>query len=183
MKTFIKIIKIGFASIFMFTMSSCNIFENFLFNVPLTYTFESTGALTLSDEDGVCLEEDGTYENVKDKINQITFVEGYIVVLSINPQNIEGDVTFTLYGGTSPSGTFLAQYSLNDVSPADYSPNSPLKIDLDDAQIQAVNDYLANPSNVRCFFGTFEVTDIVNGGITNSITVRVDVLFSVDADL
>lgn len=180
MKKFIKSSLLAFTLITSIVMNGCDVFENFLFNVPLSYQFESSG-LSLFDSGSACLEEDDTFNDVKDKINSITFVEGYIAVLNINPPEIQGNATLTLRGGSDQSGPILIQYELNNVRPADYPPESPLKLDLDQAQIQIVNDYLANESNPRCFFGTFEVTDIQNGGTSNSITIRLDVLFNVDA--
>jgi hypothetical protein len=181
MKKFIQLSKIILISAFMFTMSSCDIFENFLFNVPMSFLFESSGS-SLFDDGSACLEDDDTFNDVQDKINDINFVEAYLAVLSISPENIQGDITFTLRGGNA-SGPVLIQQTLNDVRPADYPPASPLKLQFDQSQIQLLNQFLSDAENQRCFYGSFEITDLQNGGTTNSIQVRLDVLFNVDANL
>lgn len=181
MKKFITLIKITLLSLIIFTLSSCDIFESFLFNIPLKFQFESSGS-SLSDDGSACLEDDETFKDVQDKINSITFVEGYIAVLEVSPENIQGDVVIKGYGGTSSAGQLLFQQTLNDVRPADYGPETPFKLTLDEAQIQVVNVYLAENGS-RCFYGTMEVTDIQNGNPSNAIVLRLDLLFKVDADL
>ncbi|HEX9739213.1 MAG TPA: hypothetical protein VGA29_00450 [Ignavibacteriaceae bacterium] len=186
MKKFIKSYLTAFIVLIAVIMNGCDIFENFLFNVPISFQFEATDP-GLLDAGSACLEDNETYNDVKDDINTITFVKAYIAVLNVNPSNIQGDITLELYGGSDASGTLLAEFSLNDARPSDYlttnDPFTPLEIDLGPTTVQAINQYLANDNNQRCFFGRFVVTDPQNIGITNNITVRLDVLFSVDADL
>jgi hypothetical protein len=162
-------------------LNGCDIFENFMFNVPLSYKFQSSGIINLVDSGSANLEDSETYNNVKDKVNTITFVEGYIAVLDVNPQDIHGNLKLNLFGGASASGQHLASYEVNDIIPYELIA-SPLKIELEESEMQNINNYLANKENPRTFFGVFEITDL-NLLVTSSIEVRIDLLFLVDADL
>lgn len=182
MKNFIRSAILTFTVASAILLNGCDIFENFLFNVPISFTFEDSG-LNLFDSGSACLEDNETYNDNKDKINSISFVEGYIAVLNVNPDSLRGSIRINIHGGTSEAGPLLIEYELIDVEPSDYSPNSPLKLQLDANDIQNLNGYFADKSNPRCFFASFEVADVQNISLSNSISVRVDLLFLVDADL
>ena len=185
MNNILKTVIFSVAAIFMFTRSSCDAFESFLFNLPISVTITATGTNNPSGNESYCLDDDETYQDFKDKINTVTFVEAYVTTVSVSPINLQGDVTVTIREGTNASGPVLFTTTLNNARPADYiSPNPAYKLPLTEADIQAVNDALEQ--GVTCFYGELEVTDISNGATPpqqNVIVVKIDALYKVDADL
>jgi hypothetical protein len=187
MKKFIKSSLLLFATLVAIAMSGCDALQNFLFDLPVTFTVNahSNPDGTASGQDSYCLDtENETYQDYADKLNSITFVEAHIVTdsLDANAQNIQGDGTLRLFEGTSSFGTLLLTYTDNNIKLADhFSPNG-YKIQLNQADIDKINTSLANGN--RCFYADYQVNE-VSGTATHPYFVRmkIDVLFQMDTSL
>jgi hypothetical protein len=179
MNNIIKTVIFSVAAIFMFTRSSCDAFESFIFNLPISFEIEATGSNNPSGDESFCIDNDATYQDFEDKINSVTLVEVYAVTDSVSPVTLQGDVIVEFYEGTSSSGTLLFSKTLNNVRPADYDKDNPYKLPLTEAEIQNVNNSLADEN--RCFYGRYTVSGVSGG--QNYIRAKVDVLYQVDADL
>jgi hypothetical protein len=184
MKKFIRVILFTLFVVFLSTRISCDAFENFLLNLPISFVITASGSTNPSGSGSECLEDDETYQQYEEKINSISLVEIYFAVLSVNPNSLSGDVSLNVYGGTSGFGELLFSYQMDNLSPSDYQvPNPALKLTLTAADIQRVNSYLAEESSSKCFYGELIIDNIQNGGTTNTIQVRIDALFQLDTDL
>jgi hypothetical protein len=180
-----KIIK---SSILLFTMlvaialNGCDALENFLFDLPIDFE------VTTSDSGGsggeyYCLDDNETYNDYVDKLNSIVLVEAHIVTLSISPgdEGIQGDGELHLYEGIFPGGAPLITVMDNGIKPADhFSPNG-YKINLTQADIEAVNTSLANGNT--CFYADYVVNNVQGANGPFTIVLKIDVLFQLDTSL
>jgi hypothetical protein len=183
MRKILKSSVLTFAIFSAVLLNGCDIFENFLFNLPVSVTIISSGTTNPSGSQTFKLDTVQTYQDYKDKLNSIVYVEAYIKTQSITDTSIRGNGSFRLYAGTNSGGQLLAEHVANNIRPADYmSPNPAYKVELTPAQITAINQALAD--DVTEFYGEYSVA-ITSGGLNppNVITVRIDILFQVDADL
>jgi len=182
MKKFIKSYLIAFALITAVIMNGCDAFENFLFGLPISFTINTSGSTNPSGNETFCLQDDETYQDYSDKLNSIVYVESYMVTLDANPTALTGNGVLRIYAGTSSAGTLLFEHTANNITPADYiTPNPAYKIELTEAQITSINESLA--SGNTCFYGEYSVAVTSGGGVTNSVDVRIDILYNIDTSL
>jgi hypothetical protein len=180
MNKILKTVIFCVAAIFMFTRSSCLPPENLLFNLPISFEIEATGTGNPSGDESFCLNENETYQDYLDEVTNVTLVEIYAVTDSVDPADLQGDIVVEFYEGLSSSGTLLFSKILDNVQPGDYDKNNPYKLPLTDAEIQNVNNSLADGN--RCFYGRYAVLG-VTGGQQNYVRAKIDILFEVDVDL
>jgi hypothetical protein len=166
--------------ILVFTRSSCDAFQSFLFNLPISFEVEATGSVDPSGSETFCLDENETYQDFRDKINSVTLTEIYAVTDSVSPASLQGNIIVELYEGLSSSGTLLFSKTLTGVRPIDYDKDNPYKLPLTNAEIQNVNNSLAEGN--RCFYGRYMVIG-VSSAQDNYVKAKIDILFQVDADL
>lgn len=173
-----------FAIAFSVLLNGCDIFEKFLFNLPIYFEITSVGTSNPSGAEFYCLTDNETYMDYKDKLNSIVFVEAHVVTKSVSPTTITGNATLRLFAGTNSTGLLLASHTATNISPANFlSPNS-YKLEFTNEQIAAINNALKD--GVTCLYGDYTVAVASGGALPpaqNNITVRIDVLFQVDADL
>jgi hypothetical protein len=187
MKKFIKSSLILFTILVAIAMNGCDSLQNFLFDLPITFTVSahSNSNGSASGFDSYCLDtQNETYQSYADKLNSITFVEAHIVTdsLDANAQNIQGNGTLRLFEGTDSLGTKLLEYTDTNIKLADhFSPNG-YKISLTQAQIDVVNSSLANGN--RCFYADYLVSGVAGTATPPYfVRIKIDVLFQLDTSL
>jgi hypothetical protein len=181
MKKFIKSSLLTFTLLLTIIVNGCDIFENFQFGLPVSFEIESTGTTSPFGSAFYCLTDNETYNDYEEDINSITFVAAYIVTREVNPTTLSGDAVLRLYEGTNSSGQLLFEHTATNLTPADHDSTNAYKIEFTSAEIANVNQSL-NSGN-RCFYGEYLVQNISGGGVSNYIRVKIDALFSIDADL
>jgi len=182
MKKFIQSSLILFALVTTIVMNGCDAFESFIFSLPVSFVIDADGQNNPSGSESYCLEEDDTYQDYKDKLNSIVFVEAYMTVIDISPDtDIQGSGSIRLYEGVSPDpgNELFVHTTPGALNPQDYKNPNFYKIELTQEQVDNINASLAEGN--RCFYGEYEVT----ANLTNPVTmqVKVDILFNMDADL
>jgi hypothetical protein len=180
------LINIG-ASVFllflMLTWNGCDEFNSLPLNIPLTIKLDLTtsgGSLSASQEGCLSTNSD-TYNEYKDKINSLRFVEAAFRTINVDPGELSGDITVTL---SDENGTELFSYSAAGTRLADYmKPNSPYIFKLTQEQIDFINTYLddiVNGTGGSCFTATVTVNNLHNGGQINTLNCAIDMVIEAD---
>ena len=176
-----KIIK---SSILLFTMliavvmSGCDAFENFLFDLPISFTIDARGITNASGSESYCLTDNETYQDYADKINSITYADAYFVTREVNPETISGTLTFQLLDGNNNT---IITYVDNNITPANHDSTNAYHLSLDQSEIDDINASLAGGN--RCFTGVYSVAVTSGGSQNNFIKVDIEVLFTLDTSL
>ncbi len=160
----------------IFSLSSC-IFdvEDFNLLVPLAVevNIEGTDA-TISEVETFDLTDSNIYEENIDKIKEIDLVEFSFRVNEVEPIDLSGIVKITLKDANNVE---IFVYQMERMTVAHYL-NTPIKLELTNAQIQAMNAYVQVTGNTG-FTSIVEVADITPSNGENHIVVgNVDVLFN-----
>lgn len=183
MKKFIRYYLTALILLTAVLMNGCDIFESFQFGLPISVEIDSQGVTNPFGSASFCLDTDKTYQKYQDDINSINFVAAYIVTLEVNPATITGNAILRLYEGTNSSGKLLFEHTAANITPAAHDSSNAYKVELTADQISAINQSLALADNNKCFYGEYLVQITSGQGVTNSVKVRVDALFNVDAKL
>ncbi len=167
----------------MLTWNGCDKFNSLPLNIPFTIPVHVEGsAATLSDSESYCLSTDSqTYNDYRDKINSLHFVEAAYRTTNVIPADLSGNVNVSLQDG---DGNVLFSYDIPGAAPADYmSPNSPYILQLDQGQIDFINTYLNSLlSQGACFTATITVSNI-SGQAPYTIDGAVDMVIEADTEL
>jgi hypothetical protein len=167
----------------MLAWNGCDKFNSLPLNIPFSLPIHVEGsASTLSDSSSYCLSTDSqTYNDYRDKINSLHFIEAAYRTTSVVPADLSGDINVALKDG---DGNVLFSYDIPNATPADYmSPNSPYILQLDQSQIDFMNTYLNSLlSQGACFTATVTVSNIT-GQAPYTIDGAVDMVIEADTDL
>jgi len=171
----IKYIILFFIGFLFFQLNGCNELNSIPLNIPFTVTFtDKTGSDITFDSGVQCLSsESDTYQEYRDKIHSLTFLQAAYRTTSNSNPGVEGNISATIYNG---SGQVLGNYQINNVKPEDYKTD-PLILQLGQAEIQAINSALANST---CLQAVVKITSL-NG--TTTISGAVDMVFQADTEL
>ena len=173
----------AFLLFLMLTWNGCDQFNTLPLNIPFTMKVAVEGSeQTLSNSTNFCLSTDSqTYDDYKDKIKSLHFIEAAFRTLSVSPSDITGNITVSLQDG---NGTTLFSYAIPGVNPSDYmKPNSPYILQLTQAQIDFINTYLSNVLNSgACFTATITV-DNLTGNPPYSIKGAIDMVIEAETEL
>lgn len=164
-----------------FLFSGCDTVENLEslpLNIPITLEFKASGLLTISDQSSYCLEQSPTYNDFKDKIDSISFVEMIARVDSLSSNSLTGDLEVKL---ETQSGLLLYQNTILSAPLATFK-TTPFKFAMQAADIQAIDNFL-KAIGQRCLKGTITVSNISGGTLPNYIGVSVDILLRAKAKL
>ena len=156
-------------------INGCDELNSIPLNIPVTITFANqTGTSIVFDSGVYCLNsESETYKEYQDKINSLTFLQAAYRTTSNSNPSFQGNLLVTIYNG---SGEVLASYQLDDINPDDYI-TTPLVLQLNQAQIQAINNTLKNSTCLRA------VVQITSTGGSTTISGAVDMVFEADTEL
>ncbi len=167
----------------MLTWNGCDEFNSLPLNIPFSLPVHVEGsASTLSDSTSYCLSTDSqTYNEYRDKINSLHFVEAAYRTTNVMPADLSGNINVTLKDGDN---NVLFSYDIPGVTPADYmSPHSPYILQLDQSQIDFINTYLNSLLNQgACFTATITVSNI-SGQAPYTIDGAVDMVIEADTEL
>ena len=162
MKRFLKISGTSaFLLFLMFTWNGCDQFNSLPLNIPFTVDVEVQGSgNTLTNSATFNLSSDSqTYNDYRDNIKSLHFIEAAYRTLNYSPANLSGDITVSLTNG---NGDVLFSYQLPAVDPGTYKkPNSPYIFQLNQQQIDFINSYLEVALNSGASFtATMTVTNL-----------------------
>jgi hypothetical protein len=162
-----------FAAAVSFTILSCDEFNTFPINVPVTFGFTVTGSDSDYDSGLYCMSESEAYQEYQDNAESITYLKAQYRTISISDNSVEGTINIQVLNS---SGTTIINFTETNFTPADYISDE-YEITLTQNEIQAFNTYLNSlPDDQKCFTVIITVTGI-NG--TQTLNGAVDVVFEV----
>ena len=164
-----------------FLFSGCDTVENLEsipLNIPITLPFKASGLVTVSDQSTYCLEQSPTYNDFKDKIDSISFVEMVARVDSLSSNSLSGDLQVKL---ETASGLVLYETVILSAPLANYK-TTPYRFVMQAADINAIDNFL-KAIGQRCLKGTVSVTNITGGTPPHYIGVSVDILLRAKAKI
>lgn len=179
--------KLYLFALFVFTsfFISCDLVDSlktYPVNVPISIQFSASGTSnTVNETEYFCVDNQEAYQEYKDNINKVTFVEMAFRTISYSPSNLQGNVTISL---KDAAGTTLFSKTIPDAKASDYV-TTPYILQLNQTEIQAVNNYLdqaLQQNQSLCFTANISI-NITQGGTTNSISGALDVVFEAQAEL
>ncbi len=180
------LIRFSTSAVLLFLMlawNGCDDFNSLPLNIPFTLPVHVEGsASTLTDSTSYCLSTDSpTYNDYRDKINSLHFVEAAYRTTSVSPENLSGNINVTLKDGND---NVLFSHDIPGAAPADHmSPKSPYIFQLDQSQIDFINTYLNSLLNEgACFTATITVINIT-GQAPYTIDGAVDMVIEADTQL
>ncbi|MGE5811795.1 MAG: hypothetical protein ACM339_09850 [Ignavibacteria bacterium] len=163
-----------FAAAASFTILSCDEFNTFPINIPITFEFTVTGSDSDYDSGIYCLSESEAYQEYRENAESITYLKAQYRTISISDNSVEGTINIRVLNS---SGTAIIDFTETNFAPADYI-SSAFTITLEQNEIQAFNTYLNSlPDDQKCFRVVIAVTGI-NG--TQTLNGAVDVVFEVE---
>jgi len=180
MKNYLKLIIITFIIPIFISFNGCilDALNDITVNMPFaTDTLTISGSQSsISQSETFDIAKSEIYQQYKDKLNSITFVKAQFRTMYVSNPNIAGNITVNL---TGKNNIPIFSITMNNVKPADYT-NTPFKLNLNQSQISAFNQYLNNSANT-VFTGTVSVNNISGGSIPRVIKVIIDIVFSINA--
>lgn len=180
-KIFFNLIAVSLLSVF-FIGSSCDDLTNLPVNVPIVVNFSTSGSNTsITESKQFCLSDYQEWRDNQDGVNGASFVSIAYWTESATP-NLQGDFTVAL---SDQFGNQLFAVTLENVKAADYIDN-PFAITLDEAQIQAIDDYLSaigTDQNNLCFSGSLTISNISADSSPYQLTGRVEMVIEADVKL
>lgn len=183
-----KYLKPGFlalAVLFFSLSNGCDAFESFPINIPFTITFTATGnnsPITGGPQTGCMDSQSETYQDYKDKIQSLTFVEAAYRTISVSAgnQNMTGNINVTI---RIPGGSTLFSYTMNNVKPADYI-STPFVLQLNESELTAIRNYLQLfESTTMCFEATYTLSNITGGTAPYTVVGAVDFVLEAETEL
>lgn len=181
----IKISTSVFLLFLLLTWNGCDEFNSLPLNIPFSISMPVAGyGSTISESVDYCFStQSDTYNEYKENVTSLHFVEAALRTIDLYPSDLTGDVDITLQG----NGNSLFTYSIPNYKPADYKkPNMPYILQLDQQQIDFINSYLGdilNNSEGSCFNATITVSNIVNGGQPTILHIALDMVIEADTKL
>jgi hypothetical protein len=175
------------AALFFSITNGCDAFESFPINIPFTIEFTAEGSSSpIIDAGGGCLDTGSdTYQDYKNKINSLTFVEAAYRTISVKANNqnttsLNCDITVTI---SIPGGAQLFSYTLSDVNPSSYI-STPFVLQLTEDQLTAIRNYLAlfETTNM-CFDASYTLSNITGGTPPYEVKGAVDFVLEAETEL
>ena len=174
MNKIIKACVVLFAVALSFVSNSCDKFDTLPLNVPVSFKFTATSGNPTFNSGNYNLDSSKTYNDYKDDIEKLTYVEAAYRTKSVSSASIS--VTLNVQVINAVTSVPIINFTLNGFKPSDYI-STPLILAFDQSQIEALNNYLVNNK-------VFKVI-ITHSNMTSGQTVEgfVDVVFEAEIKL
>jgi hypothetical protein len=177
MKSIYKFLFIAFVITFAAIHFSCDSFDSFPLNIPVSVNVSVSGSGTsISASQTFCLSDiSQTFSDYQDKIKTVTFLKAQYRTTSVSSSSLQGTIVITL---RDTDGNVLVSISIPGVKPSDFI-NNPYELQLSQNEIQAINTYLNNLGS-ECFEATLGVDNISGGSAPYQVVGTVDFVFEAD---
>lgn len=166
----------------MFLFNGCDTVENLEtlpLNIPMSFNFAISGStFPITQIQNYCLEDNPTYNDFKNKIDSISFVEMSARIDTLSSNSLVADVVIQL---ETSSGLPIFTYSQSAVALAQWK-TTPFTFTLAASDIDAIDNFLRSIGQ-RCLKATAIVSNITGGTAPYKVGLTVDVLLRAKAKL
>jgi len=166
-----------------FTLLSCDKFNTFPLNIPMTVEIVSQGSNpSLEQSETFCLNNDQDFQKYRDKMKKVTFIEAAWRTKLVSA-NLQGTIELTL---KDENGNTLFSKTLPNANPAVYmAPNQPYVIALSANEIALINQYLddvfSQGNQSFCFEATATIT-VTSGSTPYLVDGYIDAVFEAETE-
>jgi len=170
-----------FSAVAAFMYFSCDKFDTFPLNIPMSVEIISQGSNSpIIQPEVFCLNNNQEFQDYRDKMKKVTFIEAAWRTKAVS-SNLQGNITLSLRDG---NGNLLFTKTLPGANPAAYmAPNQPYILVLSANEIQLINTYLdqifSQGSQNFCFEATATIT-ATSGSTPYLVDGFVDVVFEAE---
>jgi len=174
MKKFNKIILSVFIFITLLFNYSCDPFDDIFLTTPLKLEFNASGSSSqILVPATVCLDSLEDYQDNKDNLEEILYLSSAYITLSATT-GLQGDnLVLTVY--KEDLTTILFQYTQGHFVANDYKDH-PLELILTEQEKAGINNYLKNPQVSKCFYATFELSNVTSASQNYFLNSRMEFL-------
>lgn len=152
-----------------FIYTGCDQFENVFLNLPINKEITATGnGPDIFERETICFTDYDSFNDNIDDVEAIKYVTSAFFTITATPGLQGTGIIATLYrgDGITPLFTFTMPSAVAD----DYK-NKPLKLVLNQQQIDLLNNYLADYKTNNCFVAELRVANVTGvSGPPYSIT-------------
>lgn len=154
---------------------SCDQFENIFLNLPISKEITASGTgPDIFESETICFTDYDSFNDNADDIEQIKYITSAFFTINATSGLQGTGIIATLYrgDGITPLFTFTMPSAVAD----DYK-NNPLKLTLNQQQIDLLNNYLANYKTNNCFVAELRVANVTGtSGPPYSITGKFEMV-------
>lgn len=155
-------------------VNGCDPFDDVYLTLVMDTEFSTVGAGSdIFIQANRCLSDFDDYEDNKDNLEEIRYITAAYLTIN-STQGLQGNnLTLTLYEGNGT--TMIFRYVIPTFIAANYV-NNPLKINLTQQEIDALNLYLRNPQENKCFVATLQVSNVTASATPYSMQSKLEFL-------
>jgi len=174
MKKFNKIILSVFIFITLLFNYSCDPFDDIFLTTPLKLEFNASGSSSqILVPATVCLDSLEDYQDNKENLEEILYLSSAYITLSATT-GLQGDnLILTVY--KEDLTTILFQYTQGHFVANDYKDH-PLELVLTEQEKAGINNYLKDPKVNKCFYATFELSNVTSASQNYFLNSRMEFL-------
>lgn len=161
---------------------SCDQFENVFLNLPISKEITATGnGPDIFERETICFTDYDSFNDNADDIEEIKYVTSAFFTINATAGLQGTGIIATLYRGDGT--TQLFSFTMPSAVADDYK-NNPLKLTLNQQQIDLLNNYLANYKTNNCFVAELRVANVTGtSGPPYSITGKFEMVVELKVKL
>lgn len=158
---------------FLFSYN-CDPFDDIYLTMPMELEFNTSGSSSqILLPALICLDSLEDYRDNKDNLEEILYLSSAYFTLNASI-GLQGDnLKLSVYEGDRAS--LLFQYSQSNFAANDYKDQA-LEIILTEQEKNNINNYLKDPKVSKCFFATFELSNVTSASQNYTLNSKMEFL-------
>lgn len=174
MKKFNKIVLSAIILTAILFTFSCDPFDDIYLTTSLELEFNTSGSSSqILVPAIVCLDSLEDYKENKDNLEEILYLSSAYITLNATT-GLQGDnLKLTVY--KEDLSTVLFQYTQLHFTANDYKAK-PLELVLTEQEKNDINNYLKNPKVSKCFYATFELSNVSSASQYYTLSSKMEFL-------
>lgn len=158
-----------------FIYTGCDQFENVFLNLPINKEITAAGnGPDIFERETICFSDYDSFNDNADDIEEIKYVTSAFFTINATSGLQGTGIIATLYQGDGFTPIF--SFTMPSAVADDYK-NNPLKLQLNQQQIDMLNNYLANYQTNNCFVAELRVENVTGtSGPPYSITGKFEMV-------
>jgi len=162
--------------------TSCDQFENVFLNLPIDKEITASGSgPDIFERETICFTDYDSFNDNAEDIEEIKYVTSAFFTINATAGLQGTGIIATLYQGDGVTPLF--SFTMPSAVADDYK-NNPLKLTLNQQQIDLLNNYLANYKTNNCFVAELRVANVTGtSGPPYSITGKFEMVVELKVKL